>query len=406
MKSVVAVLSFVFPLVAVAQASVEINVEELNQVLSPPRIVGATSCTSEGRLRVSLTGGNEGNNYEVFEFDPAQPLVPIKTLGVFPVTIDATGITFAEIALNGPAPLIGAVQIDPQGNSSALSAQFQVEDPATRTKGGELPFPVWACGRATYSVGHQPGDMLLLYGTEPNTGDYLRFKLPSALGTNDYLAIGSPMFRHTEKLSLVTVVCDVGSFRYDTTTWHFLSGQQLPKPRFDTGLVLPGAPTFNVGNVPTGALLRVGLTRLGSRTDWTEACADSPCTAFVPAPLGGLLPGDQIEVTQELCDGTTSAPASVDVADCSNMPTPGVVTLPRFGDTSTQVTVSPPGVTNVVLVGDGFGPRDNLRIVGAAINTSFVGFMRPLAAPDAWMVVAQPTDACPSPLGADFSIVP
>ncbi len=61
---------------------------------------------------------------------------------------------------------------------------------------------------------------------------------------------------------------------------------------------------------------------------------------------------------------------------------------------------------NVVLVGDGFGPSDNLRILGAAVNTSFVGFMRPMAAPDNWMVAAQPTDACPSPPGADFSRVP
>lgn len=142
------VLCVVLSLSASAQEPVEINLEEVKQVLSSPRIVGSTSCPSQGRLRVSLTGGNEGNSYEVFEFDPSNPSVPIKNLGMFPVTIDLTGITFGEIALNGPAPLIGAVQLEPGGEFQRVFGSISGRGPGEPHQGWRAAIPrlrVWPC---------------------------------------------------------------------------------------------------------------------------------------------------------------------------------------------------------------------------------------------------------------------
>lgn len=401
---------FVVAFQAFAQTPVEISPEELNSVISPPRIEGATSCPSSGRLRVSLEGGYPGNYYYVYEFDPTV-LSQGQLLGRFPVDNNSEGKTYAEIALNSATPLIGAIQVNPNRDTSRFSDLFQVDDPAMRGRGGELPFPLWTCGRATFSFDHQPGDELAFYGLDPNLGggfpNYLRFVVPTALSRRDYVPAGAGgAFRHQERFRLDTVGCEGRLEPSTSEAWLYVGGQQLPRLRFDWGHVIPGAPSFVIGGVVSGSLQRFSLTRHNTLSQWTEVCVDSTCTVRVPTPLGPLEPGDELTATQELCDGTTSVVASAKVSECGDMMLPRLVNLPRHGDLSNLVEMAPQGVATVALVGDGFGPRDNLHVLGISSNSRFIGFTRALTSTDTWLVVAQPTSVCPTPLGADYSIVP
>jgi len=329
---------------------------------------------------------------------------PIGSLGLIQVGFDPSGITQKEIAINTPAPLIAAIQLDLAGNKSAMSEAFQVEDPASRTSGGSLPPTIFACGRATNSTGHQAGDALDLFGTDSSGQVYRRFYLGSALSSDDYLPIGAFTFREGEYVNLVTLYCNGSNSQYSTVVKKFPS--RLPKPRLLDATLVPGATSFLAGNIITGARLTVELSRNGSLTTWTEDCGSGTCPVFMPTPLGFLEPGDHVTVRQVLCDGSTSADGHADVAICDSITPPDVVTLPRFGDTSTAVRSTTIGALNVVLVTDSLNSRVGLRVLGIAPSAGVVGFSRPLAPPDVWMVVTQPTASCPSPIGSDFGIVP
>lgn len=346
----------------------------------------------------------------MYEFDPAV-LSQGQLLGRFPVDSNSTGKTYAEIALNSATPLIGAFQVNPNRDTSRFSDLFQVEDPALRGRGGELPFPLWTCGRATFSFDHQPGDELAFYGLDPNLGggfpNYLRFVVPTALSRRDYVPAGAGgSFRHQERFRLDTVGCEGRLEPSTSEAWLHRGGQYLARPRFDLGMVLPGAPSFVIDGVESGSLQRFTLTRNNTTSQWTEVCVDTTCIVRLPAPLGTLEPGDELTATQELCDGTTSPVESTKVSECGDMTLPRLVHWPRQGDVSNFVEMAPAGVATVALVGDGFGPRDNLRVVGISSNSRFIGFTRALTTTDTWLVIAQPTSACPTPLGADYSIVP
>lgn len=383
----------------------EIDTEQLSSVLSRPQIDAAEACTQARRLRVSLRGGKPGNYYYVYEYDPSV-LSQGQLLGRVLASGDADGITYAEISLNAASPLIGAVQVDANRNVSEPSNLFQVADPATRTEYGRLPWAVFACGRATVSDGHLPGDKLTLSGTEPGTGRYTRFVVPEARSRRDYVPAGSPEFRFEERVRLRTDSCNYFNREDTRTVLQHAQGARLPPLRFDGGRLIPGAPSFIIRAAVEGALQRFELVRGGNATQWSAVCVDFWCTIHVPSPLGDLQPGDDLTATQELCDGTTSTPETGKVPECGDMEPASLMHWPRHGDVSNTLTMTPAGVMNVVLVGDGFGPRDNLRVLGASWNSTFVGFSRPLTERDTWLVVAQPTSACPAPLATDYSIVP
>lgn len=402
-----------FVVVGVVLVSVSVRAQELRPVnlqetgldtlLPPPHVIGATSCPSGGRLRVALSGGKSGAWYEVLEGDPKDPTA-MKSLGTFPVSPDVRDVTYSEVGLNSTAPVLVAVQHDGLGTTSAASEPYQVEDPANRSVTVELPPLVFACGRATAARGQLPGDRLILRGTDPQSGTYERWRLDPAVSSHEYLPIGPQMFNFDEDLVLEVLACDASPNAWATRTVEHRGGQQLVRPKF--GVVLPGGLSFVVRAIVTGALLRVTLTRGANQVEWTEACgADGPCTAFIPAPFGTLEPADKIEVTQELCDGSQSAVESTEVADCSSVVPPEVVDWPRFGDRLTTLKLSPPGALNVALVGSEFDSRIGLRAIGSS-GGDVVAFSRSLEPSDMWLVVAQPTPLCPSPIGADYSIIP
>ncbi|MDP3236508.1 MAG: hypothetical protein Q8N26_27200 [Myxococcales bacterium] len=66
----------------------------------------------------------------------------------------------------------------------------------------------YECAEATGIQGHQPGDNLLLYSDYVYDPASLRFEVPRAFGTLDYVPAGTPgPFRLNEKLIPVAQFC-------------------------------------------------------------------------------------------------------------------------------------------------------------------------------------------------------
>ncbi|MEW5741731.1 MAG: hypothetical protein AB1938_22620 [Myxococcota bacterium] len=385
---------------ASAQFTVDLSGVEPTPVLSPPGILGASNCENSV-LRVSLTGGLPGNDYEVWDaFRGPYGWQANSRLGRFPVAPNGEGVTQADVLDPSPvSTVIIARQVSPM-LSSANSPPFRLRDPVQLAAPEISPTPVWECGLATAVRGQQPGDEVTLF-TAPSTP---RFTVASAFSPHDFVPAG-PLgeFAAGETLSARYQTCKSaqGAAREESpmstpvVVARRAGNPPLSMPGLVPGSLLPGAARFQLEGVEHGATITLSLTRGGSSTSWTEVCPWDPCPVSTPPGFGPIEEGDLLEVSQRLCPGTDSPPSLIEVKSCGDVPPPTLATPPRAGDTSIHLSAFAPDARITVFVSsDPVDPKNGLTPIGHAAASATIHLFRPLAVGDRWLVVAQVSPAC------------
>ncbi len=383
---------------AMAQVTVPapLDVIPLKGQISPPIIAGAGNC-SKTDWRISLTGGVPGGTYEVFE--ALNPATFVSSVGVFPVAPNQDGVTVVDVTLSIGLPALVAMQTSPTGFMSPLSAPLDLRDP-NKLGTPSFPFvPIWECGLATSVDGHQPGDTVELFSSQYGT----RTVIPRAFGTSDYMPAGRP-FESGEKIAVQYSTCE-GQVS-PLSSWVTVATNPLSplgQPTIQSPSLAVGVERFSVEGVAHGATLWVALDRGGSVTKWREACATPVCTAYLRAALGGLQPGDRVEVSQELCRGSASASVSEDVKECGDTPL-AEVAPPQPGDTIIRLLRYPLGATVRVFATQSQNPTVGLQLIGFAYDTNVVSLVRPIDRKDLWVIVAVDTPGCRARLASAFFV--
>lgn len=384
-----------------AQFDVDLSGVEWTPQLSPPVVIGASGCDKD-ILRVSLSGGIPGNEYEVWD----GVLVPngvftLDSLGTFPVAPNADGITQADVddprkyGLN----LIVAIQRSPT-IFSEYSAAFILRNPTNLAAPEIATSPLWECGLATGVRGQQAGDEVTLF-TAPST---VRFTVPSAFSSFDYMPAG-PLggFGAGETLFAQYQTCksaqgaahEVSPRSVPVVVAKWTGAAQLPMPRIVDNSMLPGSSRFQLDGVQNGSTITVKVNRSGMSDVWEGVCAMNPCTASMPSSMAAMEEGDLVDVSQRLCPGTDSSDALLEVRACGDVPAPTLASPPRVGDTAIQLASYAPGATITVYVSqDPNDPQVGLTAIGHAGASPTVNLFRPLDANDRWIVIAQTSQAC------------
>lgn len=384
-----------------AQFDVDLSGVEWTPDLSAPVVIGASGCDNDV-LRVSVTGGIPGNQYEVWDALVLPNGIFMKDwLGTFPVAPNGDGITQADIEdpRKYGQDLIVAFQRS-STKDSGLSPVFRPRDPTSLVAPEIAPTPLFECGLATAVRGQQAGDEVKLF-TAPST---VRFTIPSAFSSFDFMPAG-PLggFQAGETLFAQYQTCksaqgaanEVSPRSVPVVVAKRPGNPALAMPGIVPNSMLPGSSRFQLENVENGATVTIKVDRGGVSDVWEGVCAMNPCTASMPASMGPMQEGDLIDVIQRLCPGTDSSDALLQVRACGDVPAPTLASPPRVGDTAIQLANYAPGATITVFVSqDPNDPRVGLTAIGHAAASPTVNLFRPLDANDRWIVIAQTSPTC------------
>lgn len=343
---------------------------------------------------VSLQGGLPGFEYVIWDVVGGFYSSEFAGGAVSP---NAAGITQLEI----PDPRawgvtqIAAVQRN-QNQASGFSPTLTLRGPTSLAKPEIAPQPVWECGQATAVRGHQPGDAVKLF-----SGALLRFTIPSAFGTYDYMPAGSPgRFTANETVFTQYQTCEAArgggnqvSPLSDPAFVKSFPGT-LPVPRIVSNSVLPGTTQFQLEGIAQGAAVTLQLTRSGSPKSWSTVCAHDPCPVQIPTSVGAFMAGDDLQASQQLCRGSGSGNAALTVADCADVPPPQLASPPALGAVSISLSAYAPDSEIRVYSSKQSSPAAPYAALGRATAASTINLFRPIEAADKWIIVSQVSASC------------
>lgn len=373
--------------------------------LSAPILHGASNCSKED-WRLSVSGGVPGATYEVYATVGTPPMY-VEPLGEFPVNPNADGITVIDVFVNHPFPDLAVKQR--VGSVTPVWSPFS--KPIVRRDPAQLPTPeiaatpLFECGRATVVTGHQPGDQVTLM-SENKFG--VRFTIPSAFGLFDFMPAGGPgPFKGGENLSVQYSTCQGAPQSSSPSAAHTAQGfpGQLPVVEIRAESLASGVPRFQLEGAVNGALVQLELVRGSSSTTWSEVCPEAHCVVHVPTALGGLVGGDRLGATQELCPGSTSQPGSNEVKTCGDTPAAELSPQPQHGQTELRLSRYPMGSLIRVYATKSVNPAVNLEMIGYAYDTPLIELTRAIEASDLWILVAIDSPGCPASQAAGYSLV-
>jgi hypothetical protein len=381
----------------------------------PPRIVGASNCNGTDVWSVTVAGGDPqfGGTYVVYINNPIVPYsrvvarALVGSTGTSQVTVDIS----SHLARYPMEPLTGwafqaveerrtnfGLEISPSSQNAFL------RDPTALTAPFIAPAPLWQCGRATASGGHQPGDLILL--TTPTS---TLFTIPAANGPYDFVGEIIPGFNLGDDVYSTYYTCSRAnvsptSLPQRVQKYPAATLPRIPSSTVESGVAfIAGVSRFSVLEVANGAVLNVTYTRAGKSFTLRRPCAGGePCVLGVPSAFGTALPGDTVEARQELCAGSESAPSLFSFAGCaSRAPT---ALQPKTGDQQVVLTGVAVGATVTVRVCGTFWNGDrcsnnSFEVIGEAFNALVIPLTRPLRSAERIVLTQAVSRSCPPVLG-------
>lgn len=390
-------------------------------VISPPIIVGASNCVGSTIWDVAIRGGNPSNGtYDVFFGSPING-IPMDRVAT--AAVAAAGPTFVRVDLTRFSPFIvrlsdyyfvaqesRQIQSYPPGTMITVrgpeSEPHALRDPSSLAAPFIAPTPLFECGGATAIGGHLPGDSLRLMSGATN----VRFAIPRAFSTYDFVGEVSPAFKNGEKLFAQYSTCSGAQTSPPSKLETVVPFPLAKLPQVSTPRVgaVGGVTQIPYRGVTNGATLRAIMTRSGYPIETLRrvCVGGETCAISAPKSWGTFAPGDDLRVTQELCDGSQSADTRWQVTSCYSQ-SPLLEQFPTAG--SPQLTFSEFALSAWLLVfactpdknGDCIGSWIQ---VGSGYDVPTVQLTRPLRSGERLAVSQQIGDACP-PLHATGYIV-